>query len=160
VLKYLAISTAVVLGIAIAVAAWVNRDLIRIKIASVYARVAPKPAAPRNSNGGRAAGFAGDAPWALSALPECLSQVSKSSGSARYVRARIPSGAARIEAPGRLTYGDCTIAITGHAAVVYRAADRFRIPPNVEFYRAAGLLAVVRESDGNVELRLYQPVRR
>jgi hypothetical protein len=159
VLKYLAISTAIVLGVAIAVAAWVNRDLIRIKIASVYARVAPKPAAPLNSNADRPSAFAGDAPWALSALPECLAQVSKSSGSARYVRGRIPSGAARIAAPARLTYGDCTIAITGNAAVVYRGADRFRIPPSIEFYRAAGLLAVLRESDGSVELRVYQRVR-
>ncbi|HEY4433034.1 MAG TPA: hypothetical protein VGM99_01420 [Candidatus Cybelea sp.] len=158
-LKYLAISTLLVLGVAIAVAAWVNRDLIRIKIASVYARVAPKPAAPLHSGGGRAPGFAGDAPWALSALPECLSQVSMSSGSARYVRARIPPGALRIEPPARLTYGDCTIAITGNAALVSRGDDRFRIPPSVAFYRAAGLLAVMRESDGNVELRVYQPVR-
>ncbi|MGB8626693.1 MAG: hypothetical protein WCD03_11090, partial [Candidatus Cybelea sp.] len=158
VLKYLALSSVIIVGVAIGVATWVNRDLIRIKISSVYARVAPKPAAPTHSNGDRAAGFAGDAPWALSALPECLSQVSKSSGSARYVRGRIPSGAARIEPPARLTYGDCTIAITGNAAIVYRGADRFRIPPSVEFYRAAGLLAVVRESDGNVELRVYQPI--
>ncbi|HEY6484783.1 MAG TPA: hypothetical protein VIX83_00170 [Candidatus Cybelea sp.] len=158
-LKYLAISTLLVVGVAIAVAAWVNRDLIRIKLASVYARVAPKPAAPLHSSGARAPGFAGDAPWALSALPECLSQVSMSSGSVRYVRARIPRGAARIEPPARLAYGDCTIAITGNAALVSRGADRFRIPPSVAFYRAAGLLAVMRESDGNVELRVYQPVR-
>jgi hypothetical protein len=159
VLKYLAISTVIVLGVAIGVAAWVNRDLIRIKIASVYARAVPKPAAQPHSGGGRAPGFAGDAPWALSALPECLSQVSMSSGSARYVRARIPSGAVRVDAPARLTYGDCTIAITGNAALVSRGADRFTIPPSVEFYRAAGLLAVMRESEGNVELRVYRPVR-
>ena len=40
VLRYLLLSTAIVVGAAMVVAAWVNRDLIRIKIASVYARVA------------------------------------------------------------------------------------------------------------------------
>jgi hypothetical protein len=159
-LKYLAISSVLVLGIAVAVAAWVNRDSIRIKIASVYARVAPKPAAALHPTGNASAGFSGDAPWALSALPECLSQVSKSSGSADYVSGRIPAGALRVAPPARLKYGDCTIVLAGNEAVVSRGSDRFRIPPEARFYRKAGLLAVVRESDGSVELRVYQPVRR
>ena len=41
--RYLILSALIVFGVAIAVAGWVNRDLIRIKIASVYARVPPKP---------------------------------------------------------------------------------------------------------------------
>ena len=78
----------IVLGFGVVVAAWVNRDLIRIKIASVYARVAPKPGASSPASSAAIAPMSGDAPWALSALPECFTQVSESSGSGRYVRAQ------------------------------------------------------------------------
>lgn len=156
--RYLVVSTVIVLGIGIAVAAWVNRDLIRIKIASVYARVAAKPghasSAPRETT----EPLSGDAPWALSALPECLSQVSKSTGSLHYVNAHLPPNAERIAPPAKLRYADCTVTLEDDEAFVRRGADRFRIPPSVRFYRAEGLLAMLRESAGGVELRVYQPV--
>jgi hypothetical protein len=158
VIKYLAVSTVIVLGIGVVVAAWVNRELIRIKIASVYARVGPKPGATSPVTNGAIAPMSGDAPWALSALPECLTQVSKSSGSARYVRAHLPQSAVRVVPPARLSYGDCTISIDDDEAIVRRGTDRFRIPPSVQFYRARGEVAMMRETAANVELRIYQPV--
>lgn len=158
-IKYLAVSTVIVLGIGVVVAAWANRDLIRIKIASVYARAAPKPGASSPLSSGAIASMSGDAPWALSALPECLTQVSKSSGSGRYVRAHLPRSAVRVVPPARLSFGDCTISIDGDEAFVRRGADRFRIPPSVQFYRARGEVAMMRETAASVELRVYQPVR-
>lgn len=158
-IKYLAMSTVIVLGVGVIVAAWVNRDLIRIKIASVYARVAPKPGASSPVSSGAIAPMSGDAPWALSALPECLTQVSESSGSGGYVRAHLPRSAVRIVPPARLSYGDCTISIDGDEAFVRRGTDRFRIPPSVQFYRAQGEVAMMRETGASVELRVYQPVR-
>jgi hypothetical protein len=152
-------STAIVFGVAIVVAAWVNRDLIRIKIASVYARVAPKPGASSPAASGAVAPMSGDAPWALSALPECLSQVSKSIGSMRYVRAHLPRSAIRVVPPARLSYGDCTISIHDDEAFVRRGTDRFRIPPRVQFYRARGEVAMIRETAASVELRIYQPAQ-
>ena len=149
----------IVLGIGVLAAAWANRDLIRVKIASVYARVAPKPGASSPVSSGAVASLSGDAPWALSALPECLTQVSKSSGSRRYVRAHLPRGAVRIVPPARLSYGDCTISIDGDEAFVRRGADRFRIPPSVQFYRARGEVAMMRETAASVELRIYQPAQ-
>jgi hypothetical protein len=159
-LKYLLLSTAIVLGIAIVVAGWVNRDLIRIKIASVYARVPPKPAAPGAAERASAAPLQGDAPWALSALPECLMQTSESTGSRTYVLAHLPAGAVPVVAPARLVYGDCSITIVGDEAYVRRGDDRFRIPPRARFYRADGLLALVRETPGRVDLRVYEPAQR
>jgi hypothetical protein len=151
-------STVIVLGITVLVAAWVNRDLIRIKLASVYARMAAKP-----GTGDRlaptTAPLSGDAPWALSALPECLTQISKSTGSENYVRAHLPARAARIAPPQRVVFGDCAIAIDNDAAVVRRGTDRLRIPPPVQFYRAPGLFAMIRETAQGAELRVYQPVR-
>ncbi|MFZ0681973.1 MAG: hypothetical protein WA304_13345 [Candidatus Cybelea sp.] len=158
-IKYLAMSAVIVLGIGVVVAAWVNRDLIRIKMASAYAHVAPKPGASSSVAGGVVASMSGDAPWALSALPECLTQVSKSSGSRRYVRAHLPRSAVRVVPPARLSFADCTISIDGDEAFVRRGADRFRIPPSVQFYRARGEVAMMRETPASVELRVYQPVR-
>ena len=158
--RYLLLSTAIVLGVAIAVAAWVNRDLIRIKIASVYARVPPKAGAPGTPERRPAGALWGDAPWALSALPECLIQTSESTGPSAYVRARLPAGAAAIVPPATLVYGDCSISIAGDEAYVRRGADRLRIPPRVRFYRAHGVLALVRQTAQGAELRIYQPAKR
>jgi hypothetical protein len=151
-------STVIVLGISVLVAAWANRDLIRIKLASVYARMAAKPGAD-DRLAATTAPLSGDAPWALSALPECLMQISKSTGSEHYVRAHLPARAARISPPQRVVFGDCAIAIDNDAAVVRRGTDRLRIPPPVQFYRAPGLFAMIRETAQGAELRVYQPVR-
>ena len=55
-LRYLLLSTVIVFAVAIVVAGWVNRDLIRIKIASVYARVAPKPRGRQRARAGEGIG--------------------------------------------------------------------------------------------------------
>ena len=139
---------------------WANRDLIRIKIASVYARVPAKAGGPAAASQGPVLGLAGDAPWALSALPECVVQVSESSGPAAYVRAHLPRAAAAIVPPATLVYGDCTITIAGDQAFVRRGPDRLHIPPHVQFYRAPGLLALIREDSHGAQLRVYEPARR
>jgi hypothetical protein len=153
------LSTVIVVGAAIVVAAWVNRDLIRIKIASVYAHVAPKPGAAEQRERAPAGALSGDAPWALSALPECLAQTSESNGSLAYVRTHLPPGATPIVPPATLVYGDCSITIDGSEAIVRRGADRLRIPPHVQFYRAEGLLALIRETPQGAQLRVYQPAQ-
>ncbi len=154
--RYLMVSTAIVLAIVVGVAAWVHRDLIAIRIASVYAP-STKPGAASGRQAGQTAALRGDAPWALSALPECVIQTSESTGPQRYVRSRLPSGAVAIVPPAKLTFGDCTIFVVGDEAFVRRGADRLRIPPRVQFYRAGDLLVLVRESP-NSELRVYRPI--
>jgi hypothetical protein len=158
VLKYLALSAVIVVGGAILATAWVHRDLIRIKIASVYAGSA-KPGAPNAPVAGGAAPLRGDAPWALSALPDCLIQTSESTGPSSYVRAHLPAGAVPIAPPARLVYGNCAISIVGDEAYVRRGNDRLRIPPHVRFYRAAGLLVMIRETPDSAELRVFKPVK-
>jgi hypothetical protein len=158
--KYLALSTVIVLTVAVIVAGWMNRDLIRIKIASVYAPVSPKPVAANPSAAANGVGLRGDAPWALSALPECLIQTSETTGPSAYVLAHVPAGAVVVEPPATLHYGDCTISLTGDEAYVSRGADRFRIPPKVRLYRNAGSLALLRTDPHGNELRVYQPVQQ
>jgi hypothetical protein len=160
VLRYLILSTVIVVGAAVLATAWANRDLIRIKIAGVYARVPAKAGMSGPAPGRQSAGLRGDAPWALSALPECLSQMSESTGPQRYVRAHLPAGAVPIVSPATLVYGDCTITIAGDEAYVRRGADRLRIPPHVQFYRAPGLLALIREGSRGSQLLVYQPAQR
>jgi hypothetical protein len=158
-LRYLAISTVIVVGVALVVAGWTNRDLIRIKIASVYASVPPKPAAPNGLEMPNGVPLRGDAPWALSALPECFIQLSETTGPPHYVMAHLPAGATVVTPPATLTYADCSISIVDNEAFVTRGADRFRIPPRVRFYRTEATLALLYVESGGMELRVYQPVR-
>jgi hypothetical protein len=146
-----------VLFFAIAATAYVNRDLIRIKIASVYARVTPKPVSetPHVKPHGR--GFFGDAPWALSALPECFTQTSVTRGDLTYVLARVPRGA-RLQLPGTLLrYADCVLAVRSNDALVTRSEDRFLIPAPVKVYRNGSAIALLRRQGSRAELRTYSP---
>jgi hypothetical protein len=158
-LRYFLISAGIVFAVAIVVAGWVNRDLIRIKIASVYARVPPKAERAVPMSGGSTDALRGDAPWALSALPECLIQVSETTGPPSYVMPHLPAGSRAIAPPATLRYGDCTIFVTGDEAYVTRGADRLRIPPRVRLYRTATRLALLRIEGGGMDLRVYQPAR-
>ena len=158
-IRYLALSTLIVLTVAVVVAGWMNRDLIRIKIASVYAPVSPKPAPSNPFESSNPVPLKGDAPWALSALPECLVQMSESTGPATYVLAHLPAGSVQVQPPATLRYGDCTISVTDDEAFVSRGADRFHIPPKVRFYRTPQTLALLRAEGGGTELRVYQPAQ-
>ncbi|HLX26535.1 MAG TPA: hypothetical protein VKR05_06040, partial [Candidatus Cybelea sp.] len=122
--------------------------------------VAAKPGRPTGPGRAAAAPLTGDAPWALSALPECLTQTSESSGSWEYVRAHLPAAAMPVRAPATLQYGDCSVTIAGDEAYVRRGSDRLRIPPSVQFYRAHNLLVMIRQTPQTVELRVYEPAKR
>jgi len=69
----------------------------------------------------------GDAPWALSALPDCARQHSEDRGRAASIRAKIPSGATVVA--GSVHAGPCTIDVTASGIFVQRGGDRLRIPP-------------------------------
>lgn len=159
-IRYMVLSTVIVFAVAVVVAGWTHRDLIRIKIASVYAHVPTKAGSASRQEKRKSAALNGDAPWALSALPECLTQTSESTGSQRYVLSHLPPGSVRILPPANLTYGDCSIRIVGDEAYVRRGADLLRIPPRAQFYRAGGLLALMRQSTDRIELRVYEPARQ
>jgi hypothetical protein len=157
--RYLALSTVIVLAIAVVVAGWMNRDLIRIKISSVYASAPPKPAPSHPIGGGRDGSLRGDAPWALSALPDCLVQMSEATGPLSYTMQHLPPGSAPVTSPARLHYGDCTILLHGDEAIVRRGVDTLRIPPKIRFYRTAQTLSLLRVEGAGSELRVYQPAQ-
>jgi hypothetical protein len=157
-LRYFVLATAIVVGAGVIIAGWVNRDMLRIKLASVYASAPPKAEPAEAIGTGSNVGLRGDAPWALSALPECLVQKSESTGPRAYVLAHLPPGAAAIEPPATLRVRDCGIELAGDAIYVRRGPDRFRIPPPVRLYRFPGGFALLRErTAGAYELRVYEP---
>ncbi len=96
-----------------------------------------------------------DAPWALSALPECLLPQSlyraKNIGA---VLVHLPAGAKPVPPGTSLTYRNCTIAVGRDDAEVMRGSDKFHIPPDSRFYTTATKLVFVRFSRW-AELRVY-----
>ncbi|MBV8490060.1 MAG: hypothetical protein JO199_05960 [Candidatus Eremiobacteraeota bacterium] len=155
--RYFLISAAIVFGGTIAVAAWVNRDLIRIKIASVNVPVPPKPGRLQTVAPGTPRPLSISAPWILSALPGCLRQESDTTGPSAYTLAHLPAGAVPVASPVWLTYGDCTIIVGRDEAWVRRGPDRFYVPPHVRFFRAGQQLAVLRQDGPGTDLRVYDP---
>lgn len=156
-LRYFLVSAILVLGFAVLVTGWVARDLIRIRIAAALGDVKAKPEAFHTAGAAPVFGLRGDAPWALSALPECVIQTSVTTGPRAYVLAHLPRAAAPVSSHAVLHYGNCTVTVDGNQAYVARGPDRFRIPPVVRLYRAPGALAVLREDGVGNELRVYGP---
>jgi hypothetical protein len=160
--RYYVIATVIVLSVAVLATAWTNRDRIReaVSHATPPARYAasskPHGGFEGESGTGRAP-MRGDAPWALSALPDCLIQQSESTGTLAYVRSKLPEGATAVPGGTILHYGPCTISVRDGEAVVSRGSDRLRIPPRVTLYRADGTLALLRETGARGELRVYTP---
>lgn len=139
------------------VAGYANRERLRLKVASVYASVPPKAAQTPPPSKRRAVAFTGDAPWALSALPECFVQQSKStSRTLDYVLAHLPKDVRMVRPPQTLQYADCTLRVVGETIYVDRGSDRLRIPPPARLYVGGRHLALLRGSEGGYELRVYE----
>ncbi len=98
----------------------------------------------------------GDAPWALSALPECFRQTSSASGTPAFARAKMPAGARLVANGTTIASADCTLAVRGDEVRVSRGADRMRVPPVAQLYTApGGRLVLDRRSGGREEVRVY-----
>ncbi len=163
-LRYYAVATCIVLAIAVLATAWSNRDRIRERVARsapphhFAASTTPHSGFESEDRAGNAP-MRGDAPWALSALPECLIQQSISTGSLGYVRSKMPADATTVLSGTILHYGPCTIFVRDGEALVSRGPDRLRIPPHVTLYRAGNRLALLRENGATGELRIYTTSR-
>ena len=139
------------------VAGYVNRDRLKLKIASVYASVPPKAApgnAPEPSN---TRDLWIVAPWVLSALPECLSQTFEASGTSAYVAARLPAGYERQLSGTRLRYNDCIVITRERDIFVRRRRDKFYIPSLAKLFKRGSSLALIYESRKRAILRIYEP---
>ncbi|MDQ2663663.1 MAG: hypothetical protein M3Y18_06475 [Candidatus Eremiobacteraeota bacterium] len=96
----------------------------------------------------------GDAPWALSALPECLDQTRIVTGRPAYVLRHKSERFVRVP-PSTLHVADCTLIVRADSILVQRGKDRLRIPPPAQLFRFGGELALLRANAKHAELRLY-----
>ncbi len=162
-LRYFIIATVLVVGIFIGAAAvrQHERSVAAAKAAHAQ-RVRSWMIASSRLNGNGA--VRGDAPWALSALPECMVQLAEGKGSVAVLLAHLPRGAQRVVPPVTLQYDDCTLSIAGDEALVRRGADRLRIPPVARFYRFQGGIALLRTAPCKhghclATLRVYRTIK-
>lgn len=131
---------------------------IAIKIKSVFVKVPPKAAQSEPPSKRESSAFVADAGWALSVLPDCFTQTSKSTGPLKYVLTNLPSGASMLRPGDRVVSADCKVAVTSDTVVVTRGADRLRVPPIARLYEAPGAVALLRGADDGFELRVYRTV--
>lgn len=97
----------------------------------------------------------GNAPWALSALPECFHPDSSRSGTPAFARARFPAAAVLVPSGRRLRVADCTLEVGSGTAVVVRGDNRLVVPPVARFYTAGRTLILDRTAGGREEVRTY-----
>jgi hypothetical protein len=98
----------------------------------------------------------GNAPWALSALPECFEQVLSAHGPPAYVLSQLPPGSEIVRGRAQLRNADCRLQILPDVATVERGTERLVIPPTTQFYRWPDRIGFVRRSPRGSELRVYR----
>jgi hypothetical protein len=139
------------------VAGYVNRDRVKLKIASVYASVPPKAAQAEAAARRRDRALGVAAPWVLSALPECLRQTFEARGTRAYVTTQLPSGYVPQPAGTQLQFSDCSIAVGANDVTVRRGRDKFYVPPPAQLFKRATSIALMHEAGARAILRVYEP---
>jgi hypothetical protein len=159
VLRYYAIATAIVVTF-VAIVAGVQRAARELRVASVQSTGSPSPPRAQGASTLAPRPVRGDAPWAMSAVPECFRQRREVHGPAAFVRAAMPQGAVALPAGRTLRAGDCLVRVRQEAIDVRRGDDLLRVPPPATLYSLpdGGLALVHRDAQGTV-LRIYRPPR-
>jgi len=159
VIRYLAAASAIVLAALLAILALGRTTAMRDV---PYASKLASPGVPRieGTVNGTAAPLVGDAPWALSALPECFRQLRTLRGSPPYVSAHIgliapPRGTWRRALAGRLATADCIVRISGRTAIVTRGDTRLVVPSDARFSIAGDRLILDRFAGDAEDVRVY-----
>ncbi|GAC1652842.1 MAG: hypothetical protein NVS9B12_02510 [Vulcanimicrobiaceae bacterium] len=154
-LKYYVFAAIIVCGIGTILALRAH-PLPAWNMRSVQATASPTIGRGQPKSHYRAGNFEGiDAPWALSALPECLMPQSVyRAKTVAEVLVHLPAGASPVPAGRVIVFANCSIAVGRDDAMVTRGRDRFHIPPQSHFYRTATKLVLVRFSR-RAELRVY-----
>jgi hypothetical protein len=125
----------------------------------VSSRASGAPSASRTQSGEAydPGAVRGEAPWALSALPDCAHQVLEARGSRAAILAKIPPGAQPLA--GEINAGPCKIRIAGGGILVTRGSDQLRVPAPASLFvshRSAGeRYYLYRPFGERAELREY-----
>ena len=157
-LRFYLIATAIVLVAGVAIAALYRggsgRDL---RVASVQTTASPSPPRRQDTTSHGPIVPTGDAPWAMSAVPECFRQRREVHGPPAYVRAALPASARPLAAGTVVTAGDCTVTVGAGTVLVRRADETLRVPPQSTLYAlAGGGYALFRRDAQGTTLRVYE----
>jgi hypothetical protein len=120
---------------------------------SARAHGTPSAARSQGSEGKGGGAVIGDAPWALSALPDCARQHAETRGIPAIIATNVPANATPVE--GDFTAGPCTIRVRTDGIYVTRGEDRMRIPPPVKLFRVGQRYYLLRQVGTTAELRVY-----
>ena len=117
------------------------------------------PSAPRSQPPASAgpAVVRGDAPWALSALPDCARQHSETRGTIAFVTRAIPADATPVS--GHLQAGPCSIDVSAGGILIVRGKDRLRIPPPARLLFSGGRYYLYERDRKGAVVRVYSFVR-
>ena len=105
-LRYYLVAMLLVVG-SLVVAAHFSRPAKPIETASVQSSGTPSAPRAQATFTVPPRGVHGEAPWALSALPECFEQEAEAHGPLAFVRAHLPAGMHAVIAPSVLDAADC-----------------------------------------------------
>lgn len=97
--------------------------------------------------------LSGDAPWALSALPDCARQHEEVRGAPSHVEAKIPRDAHVVE--GHLDAGPCSLFASKQGIEVRRGGVRLRIPPPARLLHAGDRYYLYTQDRKGALLRVY-----
>ena len=157
-LRYYLISTAIVVALGILAGALAHRRATELRVASVQSTGSPSPPRAQAASTESPRAVRGDAPWAMSAVPECFHQQREVHGPATYVRAHMPGGARPLPSGTTLRVGDCEVRVAGGSVVLRRGVESLRVPPQATLYALPrGDLALVRTDPHAAVLRVYRP---
>jgi len=100
-------------------------------------------------------GVRGDAPWALSVLPECFTVKKTFRGTTQFLLDKLPPGAHRLDAGTTLAVRDCTLHVRANDVVVERGEERLRVPEPALVYATDTALALLHLVNGKRTLAIY-----
>ena len=131
------------------------RHARKLDVAAVQASGSPSASRPQPSSKPDT-GVAGEAPWALSALPECFEQLSETRGSFAFAAARLPTGGRLAPSGSALRAADCSVSVGERGLLVRRGDLRLVVPPDARLYVWPDRFAVLRRDGASADLRLYR----
>ena len=108
--RFFLIATALVVGGLLILLRFEHRGRA-LEVASVRASGTPTLGRAQGRSTFAPSEVEGEAPWAMSALPECFEQVFAAHGKAVFVRGQLPGGARPVVGRAQLRRADCIVDI-------------------------------------------------
>jgi hypothetical protein len=156
-LRYYLIATAIVVTFGVILAAF-HRPGRELRVASVKSTGSPSPPRREGTSTFSPPPPNGNAPWAMSALPECFHQEREVHGTWAFVRAHVPPAARALSRGTTLHERDCTVVVGDGVVDVTRGNETLRVPPVAALYALPhDRLALLRADATDAVLRIYGP---